>query len=96
MATWNIGIDEKGKFGCFSETEEGPSFVCAFLTRKSGAECEQFLKACAVWIDQQKYKEVTNAVVRENYKNESDYNRKIFENIVANFYHAKTVDGSFG
>lgn len=92
MATWNIGIDEKGKFGCFSETEEGPSFVCAFLTRKSGAECEQFLKACAVWIDQQKYKEVTNAVVRENYKNESDYNRKIFENIVANFYHAKTVE----
>lgn len=55
MATWNIGIDETGRFDCFAEDDK--SFVCAVVTRKSEEECEKFLKECAKEIDLQKYKE---------------------------------------
>jgi hypothetical protein len=78
MATWNIGIDEKGRFGCFTESKEGPSVVCAFITQKNGADCEMFLKGCAALINRQKFDKVTNTVVREHYKNESDYDRAVF------------------
>ncbi|ACX75139.1 hypothetical protein FSU_2024 [Fibrobacter succinogenes subsp. succinogenes S85] len=91
MATWNIGIDEKGRFGCFTESKEGPSVVCAFITQKNGADCEMFLKGCAALINRQKFDKVTNTVVREHYKNESDYDRAVFEKIVENFYHARAM-----
>ena len=66
MTTWNIGIDETGKFDCFAEDDK--SFVCAVVTRKNEEECEKFLKGCAKEIDLQKYKEafVDSVLVNKN------------------------------
>jgi len=78
MATWNIGIDETGRFDCFAEDDK--SFVCAVVTRKNEKECEKFLKECAFAIDSDKYQ-----------KTYDSNDEKFLSNVVKMFFHASDV-----
>ena len=97
MAIWNIGIDEKGRFDCFLEPDfETPSFVCAFLTQKKAAECEQFLKECAIAIDPEKYAAAYNAINSEECKNELEVKRNLFKNLIRDYFHSIDVERLHG
>lgn len=86
MATWNIGIDEKGPFDCFEELDsKDSSFVCAVVTRKKEAECVGFLKQCAIAIDSKKYEECYN-----------DDEKKFLSNLIAKFFHTNDVSQNSG
>ena len=86
MATWNIGIDEKGTFDCFEESDSrDSSFVCAVVTQKKEAESVSFLKQCTIAIDSKKYEECYD-----------ERKEKFLSNLIAKFFHTSDVSQNSG